>query len=250
MDYIPWNSWDQWPYIPAITWARSRPKESSSTPANVIHNYDIPVDKAQAKFFLEHDFQSTDLHLAVKEFKRKTTEFRTGWMIQRVDDVDDFYNHGMNSCDIADQFRAHLVCLTQWSHGNHLLSFWWTSLLSIASFYGGGKESKTAYQLGNQSAGTSSQLSRRHRFMRRHIKDDTLKSFLGIFPLNLGLILQQRGFIEQSLRVGIHTSKFVIGAGHRTNHVINSDGFVRSVVPANWSLCDDCFGPYHRGWGG
>jgi hypothetical protein len=69
--------------------------------------------------------------------------------------------------------------------------------------------------------------------MRRHIKDGTLKSFLGIFPLDLGLILQQRGFIKQSLRVGIHTSKFVIGVGYRANHVIDSEGFVRSVVPAN-----------------
>ena len=102
--------WDQWPYFPAIMRARHRPKEASTAPANIIHNFDIPVNKAQARFFLEHNFQSSDLQLVVKEFKRKATEFHTGRIMQPVDEVADFYNHGMNSCDVANQFRAHLVC--------------------------------------------------------------------------------------------------------------------------------------------
>jgi hypothetical protein len=53
--------WDRLPHLPAIIRARRRPKETSSAPTNAVHNFDIPVNKAQANMFLEHDFKSTNL---------------------------------------------------------------------------------------------------------------------------------------------------------------------------------------------
>lgn len=239
--------WDRFPHFPVHMRLRRRPKETSSAPANVIHNFDIPVTKQQAKMFLEHHFESTDIQLAIKEFKKKAIQVHTGRMMQPVDEVADFYNHNMNGCDVADQFRAYLVCqlctLKSWQP----LAFFLVDQSLINAFL--------LWRWKREQDGIPIWKSKRRAFVQA-----VVASLLEGAPYVTRYLRVCSGHLSFRPRTDITPARFhrSVSLGWRVaartcywrrvqGKPQKQQRRVRRICCAcNLVLCNDCFGPYHK----